>query len=245
MYMKKVMMMAAACIFGAAAFAAETVYVKVSLIPGSTAAGSTANVYNMTLSEDDAYTNGFDADADADAIDYFANDKSVMLFGVVGTHKCQDVVAANLEKLYIGFATNKTDTKYSLSFSEMEATRVVKLYDAVEDSVIIISNTTPAYEFTVDADQVSTATKRVYITDRFMIGEPEAVDYQICHQNGNLEVSGYKNGRVVVSAYDVEGATPVIDVVVPTRNKYSIDLSNLEDGQYVVEANGTKLVIKK
>ena len=240
--MKKTMIMAAACLFGMTAFAAETAYVQISLIPGSTAAGSTANVASMTLTEDNDYTDGFDQDVDADVMESFANDNSVLLFGVVGTHKCQDVVAANLENLVIGFATNKVDTKYTLSFSDMDG-RELALYDKVAGKSVTINATTPNYEFTVAADKVG----RVYITDRFVIKAPAVPG--ICHQNGRLEFTAYTGASVQVVGYDDNTvvAVPATDI---TLDYQEIDLSKVADGQYLVivtKADQTeeKLVIKK
>lgn len=222
------MISAMVCLLGVSAMATETSYVRVKL-------RSASNTYSVVrLTEDDAYTSAYEDGADTDKMMSFANSKSILLYALVGTHNCEDVVANNVDNLWIGFTTNTVDADYYISFDQMTPTsREMKLYDALLDSVIVISNTTPEYHFTATAG-------RVAVTDRFMVGEPAPVAYEICHRYNALQVSGYKGGTVVVK--DNTDAT-VISVVVPTRTQHTIDLSALAAGQYKVEANGQTLII--
>ena len=233
--MKKLFVAAAVSLFTLSAMAAETAYVKVTL---KSASGSTNAV---KLAEDDANTNEYEDGADADKMMSYANSKSVLIYGIVGTHKCDNVVALNLDGTQLGFSTNNVDDTYTLSFSNFSG-RELKLYDAVKDTVITINATTVDYTFTVDASLVG----RQLIENRFSIGEPAPVPYEICHRYGKLQVSGYQGGTVIVK--DANGDEK-INVVVPTRVQYDIDLKDdagapLEDGNYTVEANGETLIIK-
>lgn len=226
--MKKTLLSALVCLFAVSAMATETAYVKVTL----KSASGTSNA--VKLSEDDAYTNNFDEGADADHMMSLANSKSVLIYGLVGTHNCDNVVALNLDGLKLGFTTNKVDDTYTLSFSGFTG-RELKLYDAVKDEVITINATTPDYTFTVEAAQVG----RVAITDRFSIGEPASLPYQICHRYGKLQIEGY-DGAVIVKSGDEEK----INVTVNSgRKQKEVDL-NLDPGYYTVEANGQSLIIK-
>lgn len=224
--MKKMFFSVIALAFGVMAMATETAYVKVTLN------GNTGGSAVLRMAEDDARTPAYESGYDVESMMSLSNSYSVLLYGLVGTHNCEEVATNLLDGLQIGFTTNNVDANYTLTFSNFSG-RELKLYDAVLDSVITINASTPAYAFTATAG-------RVAVTDRFSIGEPAPVAYEICHRYNALQVSGYKGGTVVVK--DNTDAT-VISVVVPTRTQHTIDLSALAAGQYKVEANGQTLII--
>lgn len=224
--MKKMFFTVVALAFGMMAMATETAYVKITL------SGNSGGSSDLRLTEDNARTPAYESGYDVESMMNLSNSYSVLLYGLVGTQNCEEVSTNLLDGLQIGFTTNNVDADYTLTFGNFSG-RELKLYDAVLDSVITINASTPAYAFTATAG-------RVAVTDRFMIGEPAPVAYEICHRYGKLQVSGYKGGTVVVKD---NTDTPVISVVVPTRTQYSIDLSALAAGQYKVEANGQTLII--
>ena len=224
--MKKMFFSVIALAFGVMAMATETAYVKVTLN------GNTGGSAVLRMAEDDARTPAYESGYDVESMMSLSNSYSVLLYGLVGTHNCEEVATNLLDGLQIGFTTNNVDADYTLTFSNFSG-RELKLYDAVLDSVITINASTPAYAFTATAGQVA-------VTDRFSIGEPAPVAYEICHRYNALQVSGYKGGTVVVKD---NTDTPVISVVVPTRTQHTIDLSALAAGQYKVEANGQTLII--
>lgn len=225
--MKKIFFSIIALAMGVAAMATQTAVVQIKLT------GVTGAVSNSVyLIEDDAYTSAYESGADVEKMMSQANNKSVLMYGFVGTTPCEYVVTNNLDGVKLGLTTNQVDDNYTLTFKNFSG-RELKLYDAVVDSVITINASTPDYAFTA-------AMGRVAVNDRFSIGEPAPVAYEICHRYNALQVSGYKGGTVVVK--DNTDAT-VISVVVPTRTQHTIDLSALAAGQYKVEANGQTLII--
>lgn len=226
--MKKIVFALLACSISALAMATQTAAFNITL----KSATGTTDV--LALYENDSYTNAYENGIDAEKMMSFANNYSVLIYGIVETYNCSTIGALNLDGMYLGLTTNMVDDDYTLIFSDIATgSREVKLYDAVADSVIVINGSTPAYAFSATAG-------RVAVTDRFRFGDAPVIAYEICHRYGKLQVSGYKGGTVVVKD---NTDTPVISVVVPTRTQYSIDLSALAAGQYKVEANGQTLII--
>ena len=139
------------------AMAAETAYVQIKLTGES---GGASSIY---LTEDNDYSNAFESGADVEKMMSQANSKSVLLFAFVGTTPCEDVVAANLDGLQIGFTTNQVDQNYTLSFIDYEG-RTLKLYDLVENTEKVIA-AGETYSFSVEASLVG----RHEVNDRFVI----------------------------------------------------------------------------
>lgn len=140
------------------AMATETAYVQIKLTGNS---GGTSNVF---LTEDDAYSNAFEPGVDVEKMMSQSNSKSVLMYGFVGTTPCEDVVAANLDGLSLGFATNQVDQNYTLSFIDYEGSKTLTLYDRVTNTQTVITDG-GSYPFTVDASLVG----RKEINDRFYI----------------------------------------------------------------------------
>ena len=143
---------------GVMAMATETVYVQIKLT------GESGGASNVFLTEDDAYSNAFEPGADVEKMMSQSNSKSVLMYGFVGTTPCEDVVAANLDGLSLGFATNQVDQNYTLKFIDLEGSKTLTLYDRVENTQTVITNN-GTYDFTVDASLVG----RHQINDRFYI----------------------------------------------------------------------------
>ena len=156
--MKKMFISVIALAMGVMAMATETAYVQIKLT------GETGGASNVFLTEDDAYTNAFEPGADVEKMMSQSNSKSVLMYGFVGTTPCEDVVAANLDGLSLGFATNQVDQNYTLTFIDLDGSKTLTLYDRVLDQQTTITNN-GTYNFSVDASLVG----RHQINDRFYI----------------------------------------------------------------------------
>ena len=143
---------------GVMAMATETAYVQIKLT------GETGGASNVYLTEDDAYTNAFEPGYDVEKMMSQSNSKSVLMYGFVGTTPCEDVVAANLDGLCLGFTTNQVDQNYTLSFIDYEGSKTLTLYDRVTKTPTVITDG-GSYNFSVTAAEVG----RVAIEDRFVI----------------------------------------------------------------------------
>ena len=155
--MKKMFISVVALAMSVMAMATETAYVQIKLT------GETGGTSSVFLTEDDAYTNAFEPGVDVEKMMSQSNSKSVLLYGFVGTTPCEDVVAANLDGLKIGFTTNQVDENYTLTFIDVTG-RPLRLYDRVtKTETIIVGNGT--YDFSVEYAQVG----RVAIDNRFVI----------------------------------------------------------------------------
>ena len=140
------------------AMATETAYVQIKLT------GESGGASSVFLTEDNTHTNAFEPGVDTEKMMSQSNSKSVLMYGFVGSTPCEDVVAANLDGLVLGFTTNQLDQNYTLTFIGYEGSKTLTLYDRVEKaSTVIASNGT--YNFSVTAAQVG----RVAINDRFVI----------------------------------------------------------------------------
>ncbi len=155
--MKKFYIFAMALVVSAFAIAADPAYVEIEL---TGATGGSSSVY---LYEDNGYTNAYESGADVEKFMSFSNSKSVLLYGLVDSYKCEDVVTNNLDGQVLGFATNQVDANYTLKFIDLEG-RTLKLYDLVTNTETVITDG-GTYDFTVEAAQVG----RHQINDRFVI----------------------------------------------------------------------------
>lgn len=156
--MKKMFISVIALAMSVMAMATETAYVQIKLT------GESGGASNVFLTEDDAYTNAFEPGADVEKMMSQSNSKSVLMYGFVGTTPCEDVVAANLDGLELGFSTNQVDQNYTLSFIDYEGSKTLTLYDLVTGDQTVITDG-GSYNFSVEAAQVG----RVQINNRFVI----------------------------------------------------------------------------
>lgn len=173
--MKKFYIFAMALVVSAFAIAADPAYVEIEL---TGATGGSSSVY---LYEDNGYTNAYESGADVEKFMSFSNSKSVLLYGLVDSYKCEDVVTNNLDGQVLGFATNQVDANYTLKFIDLEG-RELKLYDRVTKTQTVLTNN-GTYNFSVEASQVG----QVQINDRFVINY-EAPAYII--MNGDFADPG-------------------------------------------------------
>ena len=161
---------------GVMAMATETAYVQIKLT------GETGGANSVFLTEDDGYTNAYEPGADVEKMMSQSNSKSVLMYGFVGTTPCEDVVAANLDGLCLGFTTNQVDQNYTLSFIDYEGSKTLTLYDRVTKTPTVITDG-GSYNFSVTAAEVG----RVAIEDRFVINY---VAPTYVYMNGDFENPG-------------------------------------------------------
>jgi len=218
--MKKMFISVVALAMSVMAVATETAYVQVKLT------GENGGASNVFLTEDNAYTNAFEAGVDVEKMMSQSNSKSLLMYGLVGTTPCEDVVAANLDGTELGFTTNQLDQNYTLTFIDFSG-RELTLLDRVTNEVVTINASTPAYAFSVEAAQVG----RVAINDRFLIGGTPVVSF--CFNYNVLEVMGHAGESLVVKQGDTEIAN-----VPALGGAYTLDLSAYT-GRLVVTLNGT------
>ena len=154
---------------------------------------------------------------------YQANSKSVLLYGIVGTQNCEDIVTNELNGLKLGFVSNNVDaTGYTLKFENVSGI-ALKLYDKQLDQYTdIVENGT--YVFDAPSGQVAN-------NDRFEIRLAPAGP-SICFNYNVLEINGHAGEALVIK----QGTTE-IDNVASLGATYSKDLSAY-NGRLVVTLNG-------
>lgn len=235
--MKKMFISVVALAVSMLAMATETAYVRIRL------AGESGLSSVVRLTEDDARNSSFEDTYDTDKMMLLSNPRSVLLYGLVGTHYCEDVKTNDLHNLAIGFTTNdKIDLNYTITFENVSG-RELKLYDMVTGDVTVIAGAN-SYNFSITEEQK--AAGNVQILDRFVIDYQRELDdeLEICHKDNKLEL--HKNPyaeNIVVK--DAEGN--IVKNVPSTNTPQYIDLSDLPAGQYTVELNdgNRKFVIKQ
>ena len=155
--MKKMFISVVALAMSMMAMATETAYVELRLT------GNSGLYDEMTMTEDDSYTNAYEDGADAAKIMYQANTRSVLIYGIVDGLQCGDLAEANLDGHVIGFKTNMIDVNYTLSFEVAEG-RALTLFDRVTGvSHNIVEG--ESFNFSVDASLVG----QKEVNDRFYI----------------------------------------------------------------------------
>ena len=196
----------------------------------------------LRLTEDDARTAAYESGYDAESMMSLSNPYSVLIYSYVGSHPCEVVATNSLNNTNIGFTTNLVDQNYTLEFSNFEGAEL-RLYDLVTGDVVVINGSTPAYAFSVTAEQVG----RHQVLDRFIINlvrEADSGDLEICHKDNQLQLLNNPYlANIVIK--DAEGNT--VKNVPSTNTPQYIDLSDLAAGQYTVELNNgnRSFIIKK
>lgn len=217
--MKKIFISVIAMAVSVMAMATEEAYVRVRL----SGASGASNVVRLT--QDNERTAEYESGYDSEKMMSQANSKSVLIYGIVGSHNCEDVVTNQLTGMKLGFVTNNLDADYTLKFENVSGA-ALKLYDAVTNELIdIIDNGT--YAFSVEAAQVG----QIAIADRFVIGGTPVVSF--CFNYNVLEVMGHAGESLVVKQGDTEIAN-----VPALGGAYTLDLSAYT-GRLVVTLNGT------
>ena len=123
-------------------------------------AGQTDKYVRFIISS--SFSDGFDNSYDAQA----ANENGIYVFGNGNRYTmwASDAYTANLP---LGFYTCE-NTSYTLKFSNFMGVEYT-IYDRVEDDVITVNASTPAYNFTIDESE-----KNSQINNRFIINYNEA-----------------------------------------------------------------------
>ena len=156
--MKKMFISVIALAMSMMAMATEEAFVRIRF-NGASGGESVVRLY-----QDDANTPEYESSFDSDKMLVQSNSKSVLIYGIVGTHKCEDVVTNNLQGVEIGFVTNNVDAaNYKFTFENPRGL-ALQLYDRVEDKLLDMTNNAT---YTFDA-----AAGRAEINNRFVIGAP-------------------------------------------------------------------------
>lgn len=156
--MKKLFLSILALATGMVATATPTSIAKITIT------GTTGGYGEITLVEDAARNSGYEDGYDGRINETFANDNSLLFYGVVGTDKCDAVFSNDLTGTELVLVTNKVDDEYTMTFNNLMGADLT-LYDRVEKVSKVINSSTPNYTFTVTAEQVN----RKEVTERFII----------------------------------------------------------------------------
>lgn len=221
------------CFVAGTMLATETAYVGMKLTGETTAS---ATNFKIRLTEDDAYTHGYDDGADAEILSLNpSNSQSVFLFAMVDTKRCSSIYDNLVKDLHVGFQTNRVDNKYSITFTTVEG-RKLKFYDAANDSTFLITSNNQVYSFEVNASNYPAyvAGTNMLIEDRFII-EP-VFAFQVCAYKDYVEITGNEGTDNIVIT-NMAGDTVVN--VAPKMGVQTIDLSGKDAGHYVLTVNGT------
>ena len=163
--MKKMFISVIALAMSMMAMATEEAFVRIRF-NGASGGESVVRLY-----QDDANTPEYESSFDSDKMLEQSNSKSVLIYGIVGTHKCEDVVTNNLQGVEIGFVTNQVDAaNYKFTFENPRGL-ALQLYDRVEDKLLDMTNNAT---YTFDA-----AAGRAEINNRFVIGAPVVTGYTV------------------------------------------------------------------
>ena len=219
--MKKIFISVMALAISAMAMATEEAYVRIRL----TGASGASSVVRLTQDNERsaAYENGYDSEK----MMYQANSNSVLLYGIVGSQNCEDVVTNQLDGVELGFVTNNVDaTGYTLKFENVSGLSF-QLYDRVADQVIpIVDNGT----YTFDA-----AMGRVAVNDRFVIQVAAPAGTSICFNYEKLQITGYAGAQLEVLNY-ADKAPVFAETVAGDNVEIDLEAKGLTaDTQYFVK----------
>lgn len=221
------------CFVAGSMLAAETAYVGMKLTGETTA---TATNYKIRVTENDAYTHGFDDGADAEILSLNpSNSQSVFLYALVGNKTCSSIYDNLIQNLEVGFQTNRVDSKYSITFTSASG-RELKFYDKVADSMFVITKDF-VYTFEVNTTNCPSyvAGANIRIDNRFVI-EP-VFHFQVCAYYDNVQIiDNMSPDNIVIT--DMAGAEVVN--VAPVKPIQTIDLSDKPAGHYILTVNGTQ-----
>lgn len=229
--MKKIVCMMVVVAMGVVAMAEQTAHIRVTLKGEATVL---TNMDRLSINEVSDKTNDFNDGADVDKVltnnDGKQNHYYVNLYAMQGTHQCSPVYTNKVSGLYLVVMTNLKDTKYTLSFDQVDG-RELSLYDVDKDSVIVCKN---GGTYTFEAETNKT------IDNRFYFYTP----YEICYRGGKLQITG---SPATATSVEIKDATDTPIVGSPfriTNHDYQeIDLTTLSKGHYTIVANGDTLTI--
>ena len=217
----KVIMVSALSVMTLAATAAPTAMAKISI---ASASGNGNDALILVESADCSADIETATGKDIVKIMNDANDYSINLYAVSNSTNLSAIGTNDLSNVALTFVSNKTETDYTMTFSNVIGT--VKLYDAVANQEITLANA-GTYPFTVAANST--------IADRFVINYVPAVP-GICFNYNILTLTKYAGATVEVFADGA--ATAAVTANVPSDLPYEIDLSNEAAGKYKVVVSG-------
>lgn len=201
----------------------------------------------LFLVEDTPFSADYESGSDIEKVMNSGQAYNINLFAVSAGKNLSMVATNSLADLAISFQSNTTETHYTMTFSDVQGT--VTLYDAVTKKTVTLANN-DTYEFDCDANTT--------IADRFVINCTTCAPATpgICHQNGRLEFTAYKDASVEIVDYD-DNTDVRLNAQAITADYQTIDLTNVDatgkSGQLLVIVTKTvgadqieeKLVIKK
>ena len=151
---------------------------------------------SVVLVEDAARNATYEAGYDAECL---STDPSgilgVMIYGFVGTKKCEFIYSNDLHGIEFGFTSNVTETKYHLYISSNFANSY-QLYDNVTNQYIALDGSVTDYAFTATAG-------RVNVENRFSIYTPAPVTGYTVTPNA----AGYATFSAAEATVIPDGAT--------------------------------------
>ena len=219
--MKKIFISVMALAISVMAMATEEAYVRIRL----TGASGASSVVRLT--QDNERSAAYESGYDSEKMMYQANSNSVLLYGIVGSQNCEDVVTNQLEGVELGFVTNNVDaTGYTLKFENVSGLSF-QLYDRVADQVIpIVDNGT----YTFDA-----AMGRVAVNDRFVIQVAAPAAPGICFNYEKLQITGYAGAQLEVLNY-ADKASVFTETVAGDNVEIDLEAKGMTaDTQYFVK----------
>ena len=183
----KVIMVSALSVMTLAATAAPTAVAKISV---ASASGNGNDA--VILVESDECSADIETATGKDIVKVMndANDYSINLYAVSKGTNLSAIGTNDLSDVALTFVSNKTETDYTLTFSNVTGT--IKLYDAVEDQEITLANA-GTYSFTVAANST--------IADRFIINRSAPAVPGICNNYDKLQITGYAGAQLEVLNY--------------------------------------------
>lgn len=218
--------------------AEETAYVVIKLT-GKTTASETN--FRIRLTEDSQFSNEYEDGKDAEILNLTpTNDNTVFLFVKVGTHKCSSIYKTAISDLPMGFQTNRVDNEYTLTFTSAEG-RSLKILDKVTNSITEIE-ADGTYDFEVNTENCPgfMVGQNKLIEDRFIIEPTNIPEPTICHQYGNLIITGHVGEKVKV--LDMDGEVAIAEQTIDTDSKV-IELTSLTSGEQYQVIVGEKTMI--
>lgn len=221
----KVFAIALVCAFSVNALAEQTAH---ALIKITSEYGSD----EVELKEATQFSNAYDNGSEAGKIVSTSTPMNVNIYGVIGTDKYSVVATNNLVGLSIEIITNKIDDDYTLSFENVSG-RALAIKDVVTGTITMI-DATKTYAFT--------AAKGNNTIARFQIVEKPS-EPAICHQYGNLIITGHQGAKVKV--LDMADQVAIAEQTLATDDEV-ISLSSLTKGEMykVIVDEGTPMLIR-
>ncbi len=208
------------------------------IMTASTSQGTTSK---LTLREDLSYSaaldNGYDADKNPNPVE--SNTVGINFYAICSWGDASKVAEPNLEDLKISFVSNKVvDEAYTITFDYVSGTpyylKDSKVQDAAGNDSLTAIVAGGTYSFT---QAVSTTEDRFEIVKKVIPAEPA-----ICHQYGNLIITGHQGAKVKV--LDMADQVAIAEQTLATDDEV-ISLSSLEKGaMYQVVMDEETMIIR-